>query len=325
MQENESTLLSQKKQLHYEIEDANDTTMITLIGRALSSPIRIEILRELNKKPMLLSQIAKEFDLPISSAAFHMKALEDAKLVTYEFSTKRKGTFKWYSYSIKKDLVIALRKAEGVKNTLNTFTQTISIGDYIDAKFPLRCGIASEKEHSMENEPHKVFINERKNAQLIWFSPIGYLTYAIPNDYAQKGRLAEIELSLEICSEAMGFNEDYPSDVTFWINDIELYTWTCPGDYGDRYGKFTPPWWFPESTKYGRLINISIKEKGVFFNEQLVNKKLNLQSLALAEGNKTSFKIGVKEDAKHQGGLNVFGEKFGEFNQAINFTARYKN
>lgn len=306
------------------IENLEDTTKISLIGRALSSPIRIEIMRALNKKPMLLSQIAEEFDLPISSAAFHMRVLEEGGLVTYEFSTKRKGTLKWYSYAASRRLEIALRADNLKQEKPSSFIYSINIGDYIDAEFTKNCGIATEKEHIMEDNPKQAFINERKDAQLIWMKPYGFLSYLLPNDYSDKGELSEINFSLEICSEAMGYNNEYPSDITFWVNDVELCTYTCPGDFGDRYGKFTPPWWFKESTKYGLLTNVSVKEKGVFLNEKLVNKKIGIKDLHLTQSNRTTFKLGVKKDAAHLGGFNIFGEKFGDYNQAIIFTARYK-
>ena len=85
-----------------EIDNPECTNDISLVGRALTAPVRIQILHMLNKKPMLLSQIAAELDLPLSSAAFHLRVLEDAQLITIDFSTKRKGTLKWYSYALRK-------------------------------------------------------------------------------------------------------------------------------------------------------------------------------------------------------------------------------
>ena len=61
-----------------EIDNPECTNDISLVGRALTAPVRIQILHMLNKKPMLLSQIAAELDLPLSSAAFHLRVLEDA-------------------------------------------------------------------------------------------------------------------------------------------------------------------------------------------------------------------------------------------------------
>ncbi|MEI3204121.1 MAG: hypothetical protein V8S73_05705 [Lachnospiraceae bacterium] len=37
---------------------------------------------------------------------------------------------------------------------------------------------------------------------------------------------------MEICSEAPGYKEDWKSDLTLWVNDVEVGTWTCPGDLG---------------------------------------------------------------------------------------------
>ena len=136
--------------------------------------------------------------------------------------------------------------------------------------------------------------------------------------------LKEINISLEICSESPGFNNNYPSDITFSINGIEICTFISQGDYGDRYGKFTPSWWYPERTKYGILTNISIRSSGVFLNERLVNKGVCLQDLRLPESNKTTFGIEVKKNAHHPGGFNIFGSQFGDYAQHIIFTATYK-
>ena len=309
-----------------EIDNPECTNDISLVGRALTAPVRIQILHMLNKKPMLLSQIAAELDLPLSSAAFHLRVLEDAQLITIDFSTKRKGTLKWYSYALPKTLILRLRQVDGGnQRAFVPYSQSINIGDYIDADFSPYCGIATERQHIMEDEPRRTFIPERRDAQIIWSRNSGDLLYAVPNDYAIKGKLSEINFSAELCSETMGYNNEYPSDITFWINDTELCTFTCPGDYGDRYGKYTPPWWFPESTKYGLLTTVSIRERGVYLNEKLVNKRVKLGGLNLTKGNRTTLKIGVKKDAEHLGGFNIFGDKFGDYNQGIVFTAIYEN
>lgn len=308
----------------YDIENSEDTNAIALLGRALSSPVRIEILRMLNQKPMLLSEIANTLDLQLSSAAFHLRVLEDAGLTQYEFSTKRKGTLKWYSYSLSKNIILQMRAPLGANALPEHRIMHVPIGDYIDAEFDFYCGFASEKQQLMENEPHKAFITERHSAQILWSRHSGFVTYALPNDYATDGELNHIALSAELCAETNGYNNDYPSDITFWINGIELCTWTCPGDFGDRYGKYTPEWWYLESTKYGLLTNITVKKTGVYLNEQLINKQIGLSDLHLSNGNRTTFRIGVKKDAKHRGGFNLFGDQFGDFHQPIIFTASYK-
>ena len=315
------------KNLILKVENVRDTTMLSAFGRALSSPVRIQMVRLVNKRNMLASEIAAELNLPLSSTIFHLKILEEAKLVERIHSTKQKGTLHWYTYALPKKAVIHLRDIDGNSSPkrMVPYTHTINIGDYIDAEFSPFCGIATEREHIMENSPHQAFITGRHDAQIIWSNGYGSLSYALPNDFALNGNLSEINFSLEVCSEARGFNSDYPSDITFYINDIQVCTFTSPGDYGDRYGKFTPPWWYPESTKYGLLTNISIRDRGVFLNEKLVNKAIGLADLKLSEGHRMTFKLEVKKDAQHAGGFNIFGDKFGDYNQNIVFTATYKN
>ena len=63
---------------------------------------------------------------------------------------------------------------------------------------------------------------------------------------------------------------------------------------------------------------------GVYLNDTLVNKKVTINSLNLKNGLKTILKIGVKPDAKNCGGMNLFGEKFGDYNHSIIFSAKYK-
>ena len=52
---------------------------------------------------------------------------------------------------------------------------------------------------------------------------------------------------------------------------------------------------------------------------------VKLGGLNLTKGNRTTLKIGVKKDAEHLGGFNIFGDKFGDYNQGIVFTAIYEN
>lgn len=313
----------EEPQILLELQNPEQIQEISLIGQALSSPIRLEILRLLNKKPYIMSEISNTLNLQPSSAAFHLKLLENAGLINVEYSTKNKGTLKWYSYGTR-DVVLRLRPIEGITDELAPFITKIPIGDYVDVNFSNVCGMASELKVITLNNCNDVFNEERRNAQIIWNRYSGYIKYAISSTYTEVAPLSEISFSLEICSETNGYNHDYPSDITFWINDVELCTWTCPGDYGEKFGTFTPTWWFPESTKYGLLTTVTVKNNGVFVNGKLINKTVNLSSLNLTNSDRTTLKIGVKKDSEHIGGFNIFGEKFGNFNQAINFSATYK-
>lgn len=310
------------KSRYLRIPDEDDTNKIALLGRALSSPIRIEILRLLNKKPMLASEIADALNLQVSSALVHLKILEEADLLLIEKSNKGRRNIQWYTYTAPK-FILLLRDQVGTQKKKTPVIYNIKIGDFIDAEFGPSCGFASESRQLCENSPKSMFTPDKHSAQIIWNKHFGHITYAVPNDYIDS-QLKSISFSMELCSETNGWNNTYPSDITFFINDVELCTWTCPGDFGDRYGVFTPPWWYSESTKYGLLTNVSVKSDGVYLNQMPVNKNIKLSDLNLNDGNKTTFKIAVKQDAVNCGGFNIFGERFGDYNQAIIFTALYE-
>lgn len=67
-----------KKQIILNLEDI-DT--IVDVGKALSSKIRIQILKFLIRKSANITEIANQFNIPLSSAALHIKILEEAKMV----------------------------------------------------------------------------------------------------------------------------------------------------------------------------------------------------------------------------------------------------
>lgn len=309
----------------YEIGDPEDANSIALVGRALSSPIRLEILRLLGNESLMLSEIAEKLDLPLSSTSFHLKILEESKLLGADYSVKRKGSVRWYTFP-GFDLSVTMRISnESHYAAPPPYTRRINIGDYVDAEFSHYCGMATEQSILMEDDPKDVFSEHRHDAQIIWSRNIGFVEYAISNNYTATGELSEVDLSLELCSEALGYNHNYPSDITFWMNGKELCTFRCPGDFGNRYGKYTPAWWYIDSTKYGLLTTVNILDSGVYLNGKLVNKRVCLDDLDLSHGNRTNIKIGIKDNAVHKGGFNLFGDKFGDYDQAILFGATYKS
>lgn len=309
--------------LFMDIGDEDDINNIALVGRAISSPTRLQIIKLLHKESLTMTQIADKLNMPLSSTSVHLHILEESKLVGADYSAKNKGTVKWYTFP-KSYVTVLLRLQSLPSSDIPPFSYNINIGDFVDAAFSDACGMATDSKLLIENQPNDVFTNERHDAQIIWSHGTGFIEYAIPNSYALVGEIDDINFSLELCSEARGYNHNYPSDITFWINDVELCTFNCPGDFGKRYGKYTPEWWFIESTKYGLLTNINIIESGVYLNGKLVNKHVDINKLDLKSGNRTTIKIGVKDDAVNKGGFNIFGEKFGDYNQAIVFNAVYK-
>ena len=114
------------------------------------------------------------------------------------------------------------------------------------------------------------------------------------------------------------------SDITFWINGKELTTYVSEGDYGDRRGFLNPSWWPDVNTQYGKLVNITVNEKGVFVNGNETPSRRRLKDLDLSEGNKIVLSFGNKDTAEHVGGFNVFGSGFGDYPQDICLNLKYE-
>ena len=70
---------------------------------------------------------------------------------------------------------------------------------------------------------------------------------------SSSAEIEAIEFSMELSSEVPGTNTDWPSDISLWVNDVLIGTWTSPGDFGDQRGIYTPRWWKLEGSQYGKL------------------------------------------------------------------------
>lgn len=128
---------------------------------------------------------------------------------------------------------------------------------------------------------------------------------------------------MELCSEAPGYNAQWPSDITFSVNGTEIGTYTCPGDLGARRGRLTPNVWPIGLTQYGFMTGVSLRKDGCYINEIRVTDENILETVRLSGKPYISLRIGVRPDAVNQGGINLFGEKYGDFPQGINMRIVY--
>ena len=121
---------------------------------------------------------------------------------------------------------------------------------------------------------------------------------------------------MELSSEVPGTSADWPSDITVSVNGIEIGTWMSPGDFGDKRGVYTPDWWKLKGSQYGKLKNWRITHDGTFVDGMKISP-VSLKELDLENHRSIRLKIGVNDDAKHPGGINIFGRGFGNYDQDI--------
>lgn len=292
----------------------DDDEQLEALAVALSSKIRRDILRIINDNSYNVIEIAERLKIPVSTAAFHIKTLENSDLIHTQTKPGQRGISKIISRKID-DISIQCILQKG-NIDLSTINMNIPIGSFTDAEVTPSCGIASEDCIIEFDDTPGVFYSPNKiKAQIIWFSQ-GYIEYKIPNYFLKNSKLVSLCFSMELCSEAPNYRNDYKSDITFWINGKEICTWTSPGDLGGRRGRLNPKWWSDMSTQYGILKTMRISSSGSYIDENNVSE-VSVNELGIEKGDYFTFRIGVKKDAKNLGGINLFGDKFGDYEQGI--------
>lgn len=291
--------------------DLDDKEQLALLARALSAEVRIEILRLLCKTDFNINEIAEQLNLPQSSAAAHIKVLEEAGLIKTSLKPAVRGSMKVCSRQLEALEVKFMTRQEEKTEVIN-----MPIGNFVDYYVEPTCGIVSEKRYIDEEDEPRCFYNPgRTSAKLLWFGK-GYLEYRFPNNILTDRKEKRLELSMELCSEDHEYNLDFPSDITVWINGIDAGTYYCSGDFGGRRGKYNPEWWPDKNTQYGVLKTWILTEQGTYLDEDRVNL-LSIKDYHLSENAYISVRVGIKEDAEHVGGVNLFGDCFGDYPQNI--------
>lgn len=301
---------------NFNIEDMN---MLCNLGRALSSPVRLEILQMIYEKGLIIGEIAKKMNIPASSTAFHLKILEEAGLVRIEELPGTRGGMKLCTRKVDHVVIDLVKKNTNVDEV---FSMEMPVGAYSSFDVTPTCGLCT-KDGVIGNEDIKYFFYtpERFNAGMLWTSS-GYVEYQFANGIPQNKKAKKISVSVEICSEAPGYREDWKSDITMWINGKDCGTFTSPGDFGKRRGRLTPPSVNNGSSQYGLQTVWEVSSEGSCVNGELA-EETTIQELELEKNACITVRIGNKPDALYIGGFNLFGKNFGDYNQDIILNVEY--
>jgi predicted transcriptional regulator len=293
----------------------NDPEQLIKVSHALSSEIRVQIIRLLNKRTMNIVEIAQELKIPVSTAASNIKVLETAELILTELQPARRGSMKVCSRNFD-DIHMNINDQVGYNNPKNIYEIEMPVGQFIDCDVVPTCGMANVQGIiKPEDEPGNFFHPDRVTAQIIWFRK-GFIKYRFPLAMPPNTYYQAIQFTLELCSEAPSYDNHWPSDITVWINNVEIGTWISPGDFGDRRGKLNPSTWNNGSTQYGLLKTWKVDNNKSTIDDVTISN-IRLKDLNLEGQKYVSFKIGVKTDAIHKGGINLFGKQFGDYAQDI--------
>ena len=284
--------------------------------KALASEVRVSILKLLKTDgPKNVNQIAEDLRLPQSTVSSNLQVLEDAGLIRSESQKARKGSQK-VCHSAFGDLLIAFRD-DLSRQMENSVEVAMPLGLYTQYEVTGPCGLCSREGVIGLLDVPDTFLNpDRMKAGLLWFTR-GFVEYQFPNNAKLKKATPKgLEFSMELSSEVPGTAANWPSDIFLQVNGIEVGTWTSPGDFGDKRGVYTPDWWKLAGSQYGKLKNWRINGDGTYVDGVKISN-VTLGDVAIDEHRSIRMRIGVKEDAEHPGGINIFGRGFGNYDQDI--------
>ena len=289
------------------------------VFKALGSDVRIEIVKLLLKnKEMSMNELASELSITNGALTNHIKKLENCNIVTTSSESSGHGNQKMCSLHLDKILV----DFDVPEMCQNLYATDLKIGHFSSYKVYPTCGLASADALIGEVDDTRYFSHsDRYNAEILWFTK-GFIEYEIPNfiPYAQK--ITQIMLSAELSSEAPGINEAWPSDISFYLNDKCIGSWTSPGDFGNIGGIFPPDWWPHNWNQYGLLKLLVINKQGTFIDGLKISD-ITINDFQLDFKSKIRFRMAVNDDADHVGGLTLFGKSFGNYSQDIKVSINY--
>lgn len=289
------------------------------ISKALANQGRINILKLLSYESLSIYEISKKLNQPITSVCSNIAILEEAGLIRSKLQSGKHGTLKLCSIVYEK---MTLNMIDSRNNySENTKIIHVPIGSYFDFNIKPTCGLVSEYDYiGKDDDPTSFYSVSRFKAQLLRFQQ-GYVEYRIQVEDAKD--IESLSISMELCSESPFYRNVWPSDITFSLNNVEIGVYKSPGDFGGRQGKITPSWWPSNATQFGLLKTWTVNKVGSYLDFVKISD-VNIDKLKIEEKNYISIRLEIKDDAKNIGGVNIFGEKFGDYPQGIIIKLKYK-
>lgn len=291
------------------------------ILECFSSESRVKMIELLAARPRSIGELAEQLGISSAIVTKHIQKMEEAGIVRTESMTGTRGRRK-LCHLRHRAITLRLEPPPTAAAADRQYAVSIPVGHYIEHAIKPTCGLASESSIiGMVDDPRFFSSPERVNACHLWFAA-GFVRYRIPNYLVGRQKIRQLTVSLEICSEAPGYNENWPSDIAFSINGIHVGTWTCPGDFGGQRGVYTPAWW-NMGTQYGLLKTLSVREDGTFLDGVRLSG-VTARDLSISAGDDIILQISNEESAVHRGGVSLFGRRFGNYDQDIEVTVGYE-
>ena len=303
----------------------NDEQALRLVARALSSEIRIAILKILQNGNKSIGELSEILQVPMSTISTSVSILAEAGLIITEYKPQEHGVLKLCSQSLSRvvlDLSSDVSAETGEKS--KSLTMNMPVGCYSDAQnITPTCGLCNEYSIIGEKDVALSFFHpERFSAQRIWFHS-GFVEYRFSFAFMNNIEFKWLEISFETCSEAPMYRDPWKSDIDVFVNGKELGIFESPCDCGGVRGALTPSWNSVLTTQYGFLKTWRLDERGTYLDGIRINE-ITISDINFSDLPYISVKIGVAENATHVGGINIFGDKYGNYSQPLVLKVGYQ-
>ncbi|MGO4937131.1 ArsR/SmtB family transcription factor [Fundicoccus sp. Sow4_H7] len=290
------------------------------ILKALTSETRINIIEFLQDEPSNITTIANKLKLSPAIVTRHIQQLEKANIVSTYVNPNSKGQQKFCKLKIDQ---LQINFPAKIHKPYKRHEIDIRMGDFSNYQVRPTCGLASEYDFIGRKDDPKHFMNPNKHeAQLLWFAE-GFVEYNFLNPIDEGAKVHLVEISFEMASEFPENNFIWPSDVSFSLNQVNIGQWTIPGNFADVRGKLNPSWWPSEYSQYGLLKTLRITPN----ETQIDGEHISHYRLANLDFDSTFFtlRLSVLPNSKNVGGLTLFGEHFGNYQQNIRVIFYYSD
>lgn len=289
------------------------------VFECLASATRLKILKFIGSEKKSIGEIAKHLEISSAITTRHIQKMEDAGLIHSERGVGANRNKKMVYLKVD-DINICF--PEKIYQEFQRYSTNLKLGHFTDFSVTPTCGLATIEDVVGKADDPKYFMDaKRVDASLLWFSS-GFVEYKIPNLLQENETPEMLEISFEIASEFPLSNNVWPSDISIYVNDVKVAVYTVPGNFSDIRGRYTPEWWNDSFSQYGLLKHLRINKLDTGIDGEAYSD-VTIEDLKLRELPFIKLRFSVEDDAKHQGGLTLFGTGFGNHQQDILITTYY--
>ncbi len=282
--------------------------------RVLGDPTRMKIIRILLKRRVAnLNELAERLKITNGAVTAHIKKLYTEGIIDIEHIPGKRGIQK-NCFLKQHRFIIDL---SGEYEPKSSYEVSIPVGSYKKYSAMPTCGIATRDAVIGQVDDPRYFDDPKRNeAGILWFTK-GFVEYRIPNYLKSSCQVEELQISMEVSSEAPGFCDIWPSEILFFLNGVRIGSFMSPGDFGSVKGLYTPDWWYPYWNQYGLLKLLTVNTEGTFLDAKRISD-MTIDQFHITEKDIMDFRLAVTDDSEKIGGMTLFGKGFGNYNQDIN-------